>query len=360
MSTRPLALLLGLAGCTEYVIDGGWDHLISVPNPPALATPYKTDRIVQTTPSEVDVLFVLDNSGSMREEQEKLARNLPVFLDYFVDSGLSWHLGVVTTDVENGFPGQLRSAAGYALITPTTPEPERLFEQLVRVGIGGASDEKGLFATFLALAKPSPQLQVSNRGINRPNAALHVVVVSDEEDSSGYDQEPYELADFLDTTKPSPEIPVTFNSIVGPGPRGCANSETNAVWGSRYQEVTDTLGGSFWSICQQDWAPILDELGALTTQIRKEFFLSELPVPGTLTVVVKDRGKVWTGEDVDHPPEPELACVATDEVGCFHYRYDERRNSVFFLDYVPSPQAEVRLRYALLAAADKSLLERDE
>jgi hypothetical protein len=356
MSPRLLGLLLGLAGCQEYVIDG-WQRAGAVPNAPTLNTPYKTDTIVQTTPSEVDVLFVLDDSGSMREEQEKLARNLPVFLDYFLDSGLSWHIGVTTTDVDGDAPGELRSAAGYHLITQSTPEAGRLFEHMVRVGVGGSGDEKGLFATFLALAKPAPQLLDTNRGLNRPDAALHVIVVSDEEDSSGYDQDPYELADYLDSTKSDPEIPVTFNSIVGPGPAGCRNDETNAAWGSRYQEVTDTVGGLFWSICQQDWAPILDALGAQASQIRKEFFLSEVPVPGTLTVRVKDRGKLWLGEDVDDPPAPEDACVASESRGCFTYRYDDKRNSVFFLDYIPTPQAEVRLTYALLSGAQGDLLD---
>jgi hypothetical protein len=51
---------------------------------------------------EVDILFVMDNSGSMGEEQGILAANLPALLDVLDDAEVDWRIGVTTTD--NGNP----------------------------------------------------------------------------------------------------------------------------------------------------------------------------------------------------------------------------------------------------------------
>ena len=90
-----VALPLWVGGCdSDFTIlpDAG---AVGVPNPPNLATPVKEDVIVQITTPEVDILWVIDNSGSMSEEQKKLKDNFGEFIKFFVDSGLDWHIGIV-------------------------------------------------------------------------------------------------------------------------------------------------------------------------------------------------------------------------------------------------------------------------
>src|SRR5215211_6641760 len=57
----------------------------------------------------VDILFVVDNSSSMREEQGNLSRNFPRFIEALsqIEGGLpDVHIGVVSTDLGAGnFPG---------------------------------------------------------------------------------------------------------------------------------------------------------------------------------------------------------------------------------------------------------------
>ena len=52
-----------------------------------------TDVSTQVTTPEVDVLFVIDNSCSMNNEQSELTANFPSFMAYFLDSGLDYHIG---------------------------------------------------------------------------------------------------------------------------------------------------------------------------------------------------------------------------------------------------------------------------
>src|SRR4051794_8019943 len=47
--------------------------------------------------TKMDVLFVIDNSGSMGEEQTNLVANFPMFISVLDQSGLDYRVGVTTT-----------------------------------------------------------------------------------------------------------------------------------------------------------------------------------------------------------------------------------------------------------------------
>jgi hypothetical protein len=84
-----------LAGCP--------DRNISEVNPNQDKEEFK-DIPVQLN-RDVDILFVIDNSGSMDEEQASLAANFPVFIERLetIEGGLpNVHLGVVSSDVGAG------------------------------------------------------------------------------------------------------------------------------------------------------------------------------------------------------------------------------------------------------------------
>ena len=50
---------------------------------------------------EVDILFVVDNSGSMCEEQAQLRDNVDLFVDQLSRAGVSFNIAVVTTDIDD-------------------------------------------------------------------------------------------------------------------------------------------------------------------------------------------------------------------------------------------------------------------
>ncbi|MCB9662702.1 MAG: hypothetical protein H6732_01205 [Alphaproteobacteria bacterium] len=321
-------------------------------NPPVLATPEKTDRIVQVVKPQVDVLWVVDNSCSMSEEQVKLGKNFDAFIGFFVDSGLDWHIGLVSTDTEDKSQrGKLIEKGGYRYLTDETPNPVLLFSEMARLGTTGSFSEKGLLATQFALAAPNDAIRRANEGFYREDAALHIVIISDEDDQSAPQTNRFEFSNFLQNLKPDADTPVTFSSIVGPPPLGCSNADTEAAPAGVYQNVTRTVGGIFESICEEDWSGVLRELGLQAAGLRREYYLSEVPVPGTLQVWVEDEGRYNDGVD-------ERLIVGTKKVGdvcrelgltaCFPYRYNAERNSVVMTDWVPSPRAEVFIRYQLL------------
>lgn len=74
----------------------------------------------------MDILFVVDNSCSMSEEQMQLGTSLGTFFGNATSSGLDYQNGVTTTDTDmRGERGALISLGGTAIITPKPQTPPR-------------------------------------------------------------------------------------------------------------------------------------------------------------------------------------------------------------------------------------------
>ena len=83
--TWAIPLLLLSSACVEYVPRSRVPD-VGAPNPRERAPEHRVDSLVQLKPPEVDILWLVDNSSSMGEEQAGIANNFPVFLDFFVGS----------------------------------------------------------------------------------------------------------------------------------------------------------------------------------------------------------------------------------------------------------------------------------
>ncbi len=80
---------------------------------------------------------------------------------------------------------------------------------------------------------------------------------------------------------------------------------------------------------------MLKQLGIQASGLRREYFLSALPVPGTIQVWVEEGPVTFTFE-------PEVDWV-----------YNPQRNSIIFNDYVPDALSEVFVAYDLLSTAEE-------
>lgn len=318
---------LALVACQDYNFTPE-NQIFGEPNPPDLSTPVKVDRIVQVTVPAVDVLWVIDNSGSMMDEQTELRTRFDSFINYFIGSGLDWHVGVVSTDMSDpDHRGKLRLQDGVRYLDPSSPHPADTFRRMADLGTSGDATEKGRAAAWSALVtlRDGP-----NAGFYRDDAFLSVIVISDEDDSSG--SSPVSKGEFiswLQTHKPR-EGMTSFSSIVGSvdgRASDCTSSFGDAWAGYEYVDVTDAVGGIVWSICSENWDPVLDELGMQAAGLKREFFLSEVPVEDSVHVWVEQAG----------------ATIEED------WTYSRSRNSITFVDFVPDELAEVFIEYEVLS-----------
>ncbi len=287
-------------------------------------SPTVTDRFTQVPTPEADILFVVDNSCSMSEEQASLGRNLQSFLTYAQTAMVDYHISVITTDVDVGTRGQFVRTGGAAIITPQTPNASQVFQRNTAIGTGGSSNECGLEAAYLALTDPN--LSNQNAGFLRQDAALAVIVVSDEEDFSSRQVSFYE--NFFRNLKGfQNQSQFSFSSIVTPA-GGCVSG---ASAGLRYIQVSQATGGVIESICTVNWGNTLSNIGLNTFGLRSRFNLTAQPVPSTIAVTVNGQ-----------------ATPSITAGGVTQWRYDGTNNSVNFqTGYVPQANSNIEITYTV-------------
>ena len=85
----------------------GWVGCQSPASVPGTGVPTQCQQVAPAIqPVKTDILFVVDNSGSMAENQQKVATDLPVFVAELQKSGgvlNSFRVGVTTTSVYSAY-----------------------------------------------------------------------------------------------------------------------------------------------------------------------------------------------------------------------------------------------------------------
>lgn len=263
-----------------------------------------------TTPSAsaLDVLFVVDNSGSMQTYQRILSSATTI-----IDSALShmnrdFHLGVISTDVDT-YPGA-RQIPGALLGSPTVVTAKDLPGALARnllVGTNGSANESPFAAVQLALSEPN--LSTNNKGFLRPGAALALVFLTDAEDQS--QQTANDLKNFLATTKGDLNRVTAFSWIVPTvSTAGCERDDYEAT-PKKIEELTQSLNGVIYNVCNMyqptigDFAQRLAVFGIDNTPTEPVADFSEVPLTtapvvssievryGSQTITAGDLSEGW-------------------------------------------------------------------
>lgn len=178
----------------------------------ATCPPGQSPRVISTEgPIKLDLLFMIDDSPSMAEEQANLARNFPRLIEALATLPAGFpdlHLGVVSSDLGTGSSNlggacgtsvgdrgalQVREGCGLdpnagrylvseagGTITNFTGDIAEVFACLATLGTSGCGFEHQLQSVRLALSG----FVSENQGFLRPDAHLAVVFITDEDDCS--------------------------------------------------------------------------------------------------------------------------------------------------------------------------------
>jgi hypothetical protein len=221
----------------------------------------------------VDILWIVDDSPTMYEEQLVLEDNADSFTTLLGMLADDFHLGVATTDMEAETAGLLVGE----VITQDTADLHGVFHELVTVPTDGSRTEQG-FAAALAVADPAG----ANADFARLGADLELVIMSDEDDQSQL--APIELIQGLQGQRPGRSVSVS--AIVGDEPFGCFSVQAAADPGSSYIEAQQLSGGHRESICDRDFEGVLQRLSLQVLGLENRFYLSKVPAPDSLEVTV--------------------------------------------------------------------------
>ena len=237
----------------------------------------------------LDVLWVVDNSGSMSPHQTNLSTNVGSFMSAFVNSGADYKMAVITTD----------RWTFSTIIDQAHANPGGALASLVVMGTGGSANERGIAMAYESL---SSSAAAGPGGIFfRTGAKLVVIFVSDEPDFSSGSW--YSFIPFFDSIKPHGDfIPY---GVIGDYPGGCQYQHGSMLRtvqaGIGYWDLIDYYGGNWYSICAADWGIQLQDLAEEVTS-RRKFELDESdPIEATISVYVNGQLVIdWSYESSDN------------------------------------------------------------
>ncbi len=289
----------------------------------------QTDEFDQAPSNMVDILWVIDDSTSMMEEQAAVVAAAEDFLTQLETEDMDFQLGIITTDMDstNQMSGRLLGNPPYLSSEcrldgdPSDCTYGEAFKENIVQGTGGSDQEKGLEAAIAAVTVPL--VETFNAGFVRDGAMLMIIHLTDENDCSdggrfgpsatgedcytqydGLTPVP-DLVRALKDAKADTDDEVVMSGIIGPEAEvGCQT----AVPGKRYQQAIELLSGVEANICLSDYAPVMESLGLAATGMLTHFQLSnaadatengDMQVrvtnpDGTTTEVAQDDTEGWS------------------------------------------------------------------
>lgn len=133
-------LLKGLAGSTAILAAMAGLFAACNQHPVSYSAAVGSVEFLQTTSvdgsTKLDMLWVVDNSGSMCQEQKILRDNFNTFIEQLESTNLDFHIGVTTTDMNGDYPLEPVAQPGHL---QSTPQPVPGFDRTCHTSV----DENG-------------------------------------------------------------------------------------------------------------------------------------------------------------------------------------------------------------------------
>nr|BFD59195.1 hypothetical protein CKG001_13020 [Bdellovibrio sp. CKG001] len=256
-------------------------------------------------PKQIDILWVIDNSGSMATSQDNLTQNFASFISRFQTYNYDFHMAVTTTEAwrkqfdSTSTLARIKDGAGtnhsgVFVMDKNTPNLSDVFAINAKQGINGNGDERALSSIKETL------LDAHNHtlGFRRPEAFLAVIVVTDEEDfssSSAQFSESYSnpnlhtvqsYVDFMDQYVGSRNYSVNTIAILDDACKTSLNNTfTERKIANRLIEMANLTGGVKASLCS-NFGQSLELISDSIIQLSSVFKLNREPQEDTITITV--------------------------------------------------------------------------
>ncbi len=217
----------------------------------------------------VDILWVIDTSGSMHRYEPQLLVGIEAMLNALPPTG--WRLAMTSND-----PGTASIEAQFPLV----PGDDIDDAQDMYSAMGVGHREEGFDASYEYIVN-NPYASTWMR----PDAALLIVFVSDEEDQS--DDHFPQVADFTSWYGSMRGGSAFLSSIVNVEEVDsvCTWNVNSIDIGDRYMEATNLFGGVTVDICSEDWSPGVAD-ASVQIDPHEEWLLTYQPIENTIRVFI--------------------------------------------------------------------------
>ncbi|MEK2688108.1 hypothetical protein [Bdellovibrio sp. GT3] len=257
--------------------------------------------------SKIDILFVVDNSGSMAEEQANMSSRINGFMG-LVDH-LDWRVALTTTDPRintadsSGMnaawgDGQMRLMNGKRFLSNAdgSSQAQAALADAIKLGDKGNGDERPIYSIYRAIER-DVALPAADRFF-RTDSNLVVVIISDEDECSngqcttGFDvskSQPSNLVSLVRSRLGSEKVMMVDTIVKSPGDNSCTTSNQPAPVLISLAQMT---GGIVGSVCATDYTAILKNAGDAAVSLTRSVSLSCKPIDadndGKVDLVIKD------------------------------------------------------------------------
>lgn len=332
----------------------------------------------------VDILFVIDNSESMKVHQQNLARNIDRLVNAFeTNKTLDYHIGItsvfdkrygheITNFNPNGFLIPLKGDTNGQPVNFYTRAHDNLnlLSKSLLIGVLPLKDKNGnyqgpeyeqvlspILATFTDPALSSP----TNQGFYRPDARLAIIIITDADDSS-VNLSGSDLDAFLRNLKNSPDGSKISTFGILANKDDCSKVDPGMTTDSPVQ-ILDFLHASqgnqnnVFSLCRGSFADVLEDIGN-SIQEKNEtqhIALNEVPEHGTIKVFV-------AAQDYN---DSEMVCGANDlpcqeennkkKTDIMNWSYDPVKNEIIINSVpkgIPPEHKFIKIKYTKVYMAN--------
>lgn len=233
---------------------------------PHITIKYDVELVPSGDKNIVDILFVIDNSGSMSAKQALLSNLAKDFIKHI--EGIDYQIAAISTD-------DIDIISPF-IISPNADSVDKLEELMIHFGVDGSPEEHVFYniAQYLQLEQSAM--------LFRPFSSREIIVLTDEKEQSVDDFG--EAYSWEATLKLFPES-TTFNGIV-PITENCwpESTATNLI------NIINQTKGELINICSEDES-IASDYKKLGEAIAKRSALSLKPVMPV--------SKIKLGESID-------------------------------------------------------------
>jgi hypothetical protein len=313
---------------------------------------------------QLDILWIIDSSGSMEQEQSFVQQSLPKFYEVLTLAEIDFQLAVTNADVcikpmtsvsldqrvcpvdENNVPMSSHRRGTFfgndkQVISSSDLLGLELFREYIDVGTNGSGFEHGLKAAELGLLK---SYNGQNQKLMRDDSHLAIIVVSDEEDDgiglsmtneqginyvaqnkTYFRYTHLDFIDFVSTYKSANDFSISAIAATrGPDGKICESQHAKPLEeGTQYFKAAESTGGVLKSICETNWEDSLAEIAEKLNQRLESFRLKSTPIAKTI--------KVYINNDLSN-----------------QWEYIKSTNSIKITQSMPSAETSIRIEYETL------------
>lgn len=275
---------------------------------------------------KLDLLFVIDNSGSMQVHQQDLAKNAPILIKTLKGFD-SLNVAVTTTDMDSADKGAKGTFFGDVRHSGDATFENDLMKDIMGVGTYGATIEQ-IFPPVMA-AFSEPNRSSKNLGFLRADAHLAVFILTDAEDQSAVT--PTDFIAFLDNLKGRANY--TLGAFLIPS----ATKQTSTCMRDspdltpvKIEQALSLVNGVSYNMCTDDYASAMKQFGTkISTVLARSVHLPLSPIAQSITV---QYGNIVIAHGDEHKG----------------WIYDSMGNNIIFgdeIDWTSMPKAQLVIEF---------------